>query len=146
CASSCCRHEAMKTIAPPPVGDAAPIVQLAEVPAPVDVAALQAAGALPRARAFAEPLLSGHTLDTGEPSLAHADGVAAILESIGAAPTLRAAGYLVYAADFLQRPEEVVRNAFGESYAGLVEHTRKLVHVHRAARGASIEAERREQQ
>ena len=136
----------MKTIAPPTAGDAAPIVQLAEVPAPVDVAALQAAGALPRARAFAEPLLSGHTLDTGEPALAHADGVAAILESIGAAPTLRAAAYLVYAADFLQRPEEVVRNAFGESYAGLVEHTRKLVHVQRAARGASVEAERREQQ
>jgi GTP pyrophosphokinase len=145
----------MKTAAPTPDADAAPIVQLAELPAPldtrglatpVDVAAMQEAGALQRARAFAEPLLSGHTLDTGEPALAHADGVAAILESIGAAPTLRAAGYLVYAAEFLQRPEEVVRNAFGESYAGLVEHTRKLVQAQRAARGASVEDERRELQ
>jgi GTP pyrophosphokinase len=133
--------------------ETAPIVQLADVPAEasaagaaLDMAAVQAAGALQRARAFAEPLLSGHVLDTGEPALAHADGVAGILESIGAAPTLRAAAYLVYAADFLQRPEEVVRNAFGDSYAGLVEHTRKLVAVQRAAREATVEAERREQQ
>jgi len=135
-----------------PVGDAAPIVRLAEVDVPVadtlalDVNAVQEAGALQRARAFAEPLLAGHVLDTGEPALAHADGVAAILEGIGAAPTLRAAAYLVYASDFLQRPEEMVRNAFGESYAGLVEHTRKLVAVQRAARSASVEEERRELQ
>ena len=141
----------MKTVLVP-VGDAAPIVRLAEVDVPVadtlalDVNAVQEAGALQRARAFAEPLLAGHVLDTGEPALAHADGVAAILEGIGAAPTLRAAAYLVYASDFLQRPEEMVRNAFGESYAGLVEHTRKLVAVQRAARSASVEEERRELQ
>src|SRR5882672_6357792 len=126
----------MKTDLVPAGSEAAPIVRLADVPAPthgsalsapVDVNAVQEAGALQRARAFAEPLLAGHVLDTGEPALAHADGVAGILEGIGAAPTLRAAAYLVYAADFLQRPEEMVRNAFGESYAGLVEHTRKLV-------------------
>ena len=139
----------MKTALVAPDVEAAPIVRLADVPAPsasVDVNAVQEAGALQRARAFAEPLLSGHVLDTGEPALAHADGVAGILEGIGAAPTLRAAAYLVYAADFLQRPEEMVRNAFGESYAGLVEHTRKLVQVQRAARQASVEAERRELQ
>ncbi len=142
----------MKTELISAADEAAPIVRLAEVDTPtggappVDVQAVQQAGALQRARAFAEPLLSGHVLDTGEPALAHADGVAAILEGIGAAPTLRAASYLVYAADFLQRPEEMVRNAFGESYAGLVEHTRKLVAVQRAARAASVEAERRELQ
>src|SRR4029434_407076 len=53
---------------------------------------------------------------------------------------------LVYAAEFLQRPEEVVRNAFGESYASLVLYTRKLVAAQRAAREAAVEAERREQQ
>ena len=140
----------MKTEALASPADAAPIVQLADVESAavplVDVAAVQEAGALQRARAFAEPLLSGHLLDTGEPALAHADGVAGVLESIGAVPALRAAAYLVYAADFLQRPEEVVRNAFGDSYAGLVEHTRKLVAVQRAAREATVEAERREQQ
>jgi len=42
-----------------------------------------------RARAFAEPLLSPHLLDTGEPALDHADGVAALLLGIGAAPSMR---------------------------------------------------------
>ena len=110
---------------------AAPIVQLAD-DAPADAGA----AALVRARAFAEPLLAGHSLDTGEDALAHADGVAAVLHSIGAAPAMQAAAYLVYAGDWLQRPEEVVAKAFGESYAGLVGHTRKLVQIQRAARQA----------
>jgi GTP pyrophosphokinase len=91
-----------------------------------------------RARAFAEPLLAGQPLDTGEEALGHADGVAAVLRGIGAAPTLCAAAYLVYAGDYLQRPEEMVRKAFGESYASLVTLTRKLVQIQRAARGAHV--------
>jgi GTP pyrophosphokinase len=101
------------------------------------------ADALQRARAFAEPLLAGQLLDTGEPALVHADGVAAILQAIGAAPSMRAAAYLVYAGDFLQRPEEVVSKAFGESYAGLVSHTRRLVQIQRSARGAQLGAQQR---
>ncbi len=89
-----------------------------------------------RARAFAEPLLAGQALDTGEDVLAHADGVAAVLAGIGAAPALRAAAYLVYAADYLQRPDEVLKKAFGPSYAGLVSLTRQLVQIQRAARAA----------
>ena len=89
-----------------------------------------------RARAFAEPLLAGETLDTGEGALAHADGTAAVLRSIGGGPALCAAAYLVYAGDYLQRPEEVVKKAFGESYASLVTLTRKLVQIQRAARAA----------
>jgi len=131
--------------------DAAPIVQLAGAgpagaqggtPTPDDAGA----DALQRARAFAEPLLTGQRLDTGEDALPHADGVAAILADIGAAPAMRAAAYLVYAGDFLQRPEEMVAKAFGESYAGLVAHTRKLVQIQRAAREAQVEAENRAQQ
>ncbi|WP_163470537.1 HD domain-containing protein, partial [Escherichia coli] len=72
-----------------------------------------------RARAFAEPLLAAEQLDTGENALAHADGVAAILQGIGSAPELQAAAYLVYAGDFLNKPEEVVSKAFGDSYASL---------------------------
>ena len=109
----------------------APIVRLA-----ADAPADQGAAALLRASAFAEPLLAGHCLDTGEDALAHADGVAAVLKAIGAAPAMQAAAYLVYAADWLQRPEEVVAKAFGESYASLVGHTRKLVQIQRAARQA----------
>jgi len=118
-----------------PDSEASPIVRLADAGDDAD--------ALRRARAFAEPLLAGQRLDTGEDALAHADGVAAILQGIGAAPSMRAAAYLVYAGDFLQRPEEVVSKAFGESYAGLVSHTRKLVQIQRSARDAQVEAQRR---
>jgi len=79
---------------------------------------------------------SGERFDTGEDALAHADGVAAILQAIGAAPTMRAAAYLVYAGDYLAKPEEVIAKAYGDSYASLVAHTRKLVQVQRSAREA----------
>jgi GTP pyrophosphokinase len=111
--------------------EAAPIVALATD------ADSDGMAALTRARAFAEPLLAERALDTGENALAHADGVVQILAAIGAAPAMQAAAYLVYAADWLQRPEEVVSKAFGPSYASLVEHTRKLVQIQRAARGAA---------
>ena len=47
--------------------------------------------ALARARIFAEPLIAGETLDTGENTLAHADRVAAILQAIGGGPDMQAA-------------------------------------------------------
>ncbi len=125
----------------------APIVALSEVsPAPGTTAEDPGQLALQRARAFAEPLLAGQPMDTGEDALAHADGVAAILHGVGAAPSMRAAAYLVYAGDFLQRPEEVVTKAFGESYASLVTHTRKLVQIQRAAREAKVDVEHRAEQ
>jgi GTP pyrophosphokinase len=40
--------------------------------------------ALARARAFAEPLIAGEVMETGENTLTHADAVAAILKKIGA--------------------------------------------------------------
>jgi GTP pyrophosphokinase len=63
--------------------------------------------ALARARAFAEPLLVGRKLDTGEEAWSHAAGVAQILADLGATPAMQAAAYLVYAGDGLQRPTEV---------------------------------------
>jgi GTP pyrophosphokinase len=126
---------------------AAPIVALAggSLAGAADTAESEHS-ALQRARAFAEPLLTGRLLDTGEDALGHADGVSDILQAIGAGPGMRAAAYLVYAGDFLQKPEEVVAKAFGDSYAGLVAHTRKLVQIQRAAREAQVEAEQRAQQ
>ena len=91
---------------------------------------------LQRARDFALPLLSGRRFDTGEDALAHAEGVAAILAAVGAAPAMQAAVYLVYAGDFLTDPQTVVSQAFGPSYASLVVHTRQLVQVQRSARDA----------
>jgi GTP pyrophosphokinase len=91
---------------------------------------------LARARHFAEPLLANRRFDTGENALEHADGVAQILRAIGAAPSMQAAVYLVYAGDFLTEPEEMVEQAFGPSYASLVQHTRQLVRIQRNARAA----------
>ena len=118
----------------------APIVAL------LDAGAGHSSAEIVRARAFAEPLLGGELLDTGENALAHADGVAAILSAVGAAQELQAAAYLVYAADFLNRPEEVVTKAFGESYASLVTHTRRLVQLQRATRDAKARADRKPDQ
>ena len=130
----------MKTAAPEPSSGAAPIVVLAgEIGADESKARegeRREDAVLARARAFAEPLLAGERLGTGEDALAHADGVAALLRAIGAAPSLCAAVYLVYAGDYLARPEEVIAKAWGESYASLVAHTRKLVQLQRNAREA----------
>jgi GTP pyrophosphokinase len=89
----------------------------------------QQAHALPRARAFAEPLIAGETLDTGENTLAHADAVAGILKSMGGSEAMQAASYLVYACAHLNKPQEVIAKAFGESYAALAMETNKLVRV-----------------
>jgi GTP pyrophosphokinase len=99
-------------------------------------------GALARARAFAEPLLSSETLDTGENILAHADAVAAILKTIGGSEAMQAASYLVYACDHLNKPHEVIAKAFGENFADLALETTKLVRVQRMARIAQNSANR----
>ena len=130
----------MKAAAVAPLERAAAIVHLASVADAVEPDPVQ------RARAFAEPLLTGQRLDTGEEAMGHADGVAAVLRGIGAAPALCAAAYLVYAGDYLQRPEEVVRKAFGDSYASLVQLTRQLVQIQRAARAAQVGAGQRAEQ
>ncbi len=146
----------MKSLPRAAASETAPIVMLTDGP---DAAVAEPGGSagpaataesglaeLQRARAFAEPLLKDRALDTGEPALAHADGVSTILQAIGAGPSMRVAAYLVYAGDYLQRPQEVVAKAFGESYAGLVAHTRKLVQIQRNAREAQVEVEQRAQQ
>ncbi len=65
-------------------------------------------GEIARARAFAEPLIAGEVLDTGENTLAHADAVCAILQSIGGSELMQAATYLVYACEHLSKPQEVI--------------------------------------
>ena len=96
--------------------------------------------ALARARAFAEPLLMGATLDTGEDVLAHADAVATILSSIGGSEAMQAASYLVYASDYLNKPDEVIAKAFGQTYANLALETTRLIRVQRQARVTASEA------
>jgi GTP pyrophosphokinase len=102
------------------------------------------AQALVRARAFAEPLIAGETLDTGENTLAHADAVAAILKTIGGSEAMQAVAYLVYACDHLTKPQEVIAKAFGEQFAGLALETTKLVRVQRQARLTQLAAAKTE--
>jgi GTP pyrophosphokinase len=94
------------------------------------------ANALARARTFAEPFISGETLDTGENTLDHADAVAAILKAMGGSEAMQAASYLVYACPHLNKPQEVITKAFGENYAALALETNKLVRIQEQTREA----------
>jgi GTP pyrophosphokinase len=97
--------------------------------------------ALQRARAFAEPLIGTESLDTGENTLAHADAVVAILQSIGGSQAMQAAIYLVHACQHLNKPLEVITKAFGANFATLALETTKLVNVQRQARTATVKAQ-----
>lgn len=110
--------------------------QVPELIAQAEQALPQQAHALARARAFAEPLIAGETLDTGENTLKHADAVAAILKQMGGSEAMQAASYLVYACAYLNKPEEVIAKAFGQSYAQLAIETNKLVRIQQQTREA----------
>ncbi|MEZ5717231.1 MAG: bifunctional (p)ppGpp synthetase/guanosine-3',5'-bis(diphosphate) 3'-pyrophosphohydrolase [Burkholderiaceae bacterium] len=92
--------------------------------------------ALVRARNFAEPLIAGEHLDTGENALDHADAVAAILKTIGGSEAMQAASYLVHACIHLSKPQEVIAKAFGDNFATLAVETTQLMRVQLQARAA----------
>ena len=92
--------------------------------------------ALVRARNFAEPLIAGEHLDTGENALDHADAVAAILKTIGGSEAMQAASYLVHACIHLSKPQEVIAKAFGDNFATLAVETTQLMRVQQQARAA----------
>ena len=96
---------------------------------------------LKRARAFAEPFLAGEFLDTGENMLAHADAVAAILDTMNSGNDVKAASYLVYTCPHLSRPHEVIAKTFGDEFASLAVETTKLVEVQRLSRTATSAAQ-----
>jgi GTP pyrophosphokinase len=97
--------------------------------------------ALTRARSFAQPLIAGEALDSGENTLDHADAVAAILKQMGGSEAMQAASYLVYACNHLNKPREVIAKSFGEAYATLALETTKLVQVQQQARAAASTAQ-----
>jgi len=120
--------------APPP--DAVPVVVIATAHA-----LPEQAQALARARAFAEPLICGEVLESGQNTLAHADAVSSMLQAIGGSDAMRAANYLVHACDHLARPQEAIAKAFGAEYAALAVETNRLIHVQKQARGAETSAQ-----
>jgi len=109
-----------------------------DTPNPIVVATAESPAdqphALARARAFAEPLIAGEIMDTGENVLAHADAVVAILKSIGGSEAMQAATYLVHSCQHLNKPQDVIAKAFGPSYAALAVETTKLIYVQRQTR------------
>src|SRR5256885_317651 len=80
---------------------------------------------LGRALEFAEPLYAGQQLSTGEPTWAHALGLAANLAAIGVDAAGRAAGILFAAPKHLSNPDDL-KNAFGEEIAALAAGVEKL--------------------
>ncbi|MFV0601743.1 MAG: RelA/SpoT family protein [Brachymonas sp.] len=89
---------------------------------------------LTRARAFVQPLLANMTLPSGENTFVHAEGVARILAHIGSTANLQAAAYLVYAAEHLNRPQELIEQVFGKEYADLALEAMRLMQLQRNQR------------
>ena len=78
------------------------------------------------AKSLVEPLYSGRTLSTGEPVLAHAEGVAKILVGIRNDPELLAAAYLYSVPKFVANSEDWITKSFGSTVAGLVAELSKM--------------------
>ena len=89
---------------------------------------------LTRVRAFAQPLLANMTLPSGENTFVHAEGVAHVLAHIGSAANLQAVAYLVYAAEHLNRPQELIEQVFGKEYADLALESMRLMQLQRNQR------------
>jgi GTP pyrophosphokinase len=90
-----------------------------------------------RALEFAEPLYAGQVLSTGEPTWAHALGLAANLATIELDAPGRMAG-LLFAAPKHAEPE-VIRQEFGDEIASLAAGVEKLYQLRVATRASSVE-------
>ena len=109
-----------------------------EISNPSEGGSLEEQEILDRAKAFAEPLLVGEYLSTGESTWSHAQSVAELIGHLGGAVSLQAASYLVYACEHLSKPMEVISKAFGEPYAVLALETTKLVQLQKVARAQAM--------
>ena len=95
---------------------------------PADAGGL-AAFDLARTRELVEPLYQDRALRTGEPFLAHAEGIAAIVAPLRPDPDLLAAAYLFGVYDVLREPDEWLRARFGTGVAQLVADLRQLMRL-----------------
>ena len=96
------------------------------------------ADALLRAQKFASPLLAHECVAFGENALHHAQGVAEILQSLGATESLQAASYLVLACEQLAKPLEALTHAFDENYARLAVEATQMMQAQRLAAQAAL--------
>ena len=88
---------------------------------------------LSRAQAFAEPLLAHQILGSGENAMGHAHAMAGIVADIGGSPAMQSACYLVYAAEYLNQPHDLITKAFGDAHATLAMETLQLLRLQRQA-------------
>ena len=95
---------------------------------------------LESAKVFAEPLLRHATLETGENAWLHAQAVSQILHDIGGSEAMQAASYLVYTCEHLNKPFEVISQAFDDNLASLAVETTKLMQVQKQTRTATAAA------
>ena len=95
---------------------------------------------LESAKVFAEPFLRHATLETGENAWLHAQAVSKILLDIGGSEAMQAASYLVYTCAHLNKPLEVIGQAFDENLASLAVETTKLMQVQKQTRAATAAA------
>ena len=95
---------------------------------------------LESAKVFAEPFLRHATLETGENAWLHAQAVSQILLDIGGSEAMQAASYLVYTCEHLNKPLEVIGQAFDENLASLAVETTKLMHMQKQTRAATATA------
>lgn len=89
-----------------------------------------------RAQAYAKPLLDALAHDDGENALVHAEGVAGILRHAHAPPSLQAAAYLAPCLAVAEDAVHDIANQFGPAMASLVDGSRQLARLERAARAA----------
>jgi GTP pyrophosphokinase len=92
---------------------------------------------LESAKVFAEPFLRHAALETGENAWLHAQAVSQILLDIGGSEAMQAASYLVYTCEHLNKPLEVIGQAFDENLASLAVETTKLMHMQKQTRAAT---------
>jgi len=86
-------------------------------------------------RALVEPLYAGKSLRTGESFIAHADGIAAIVDTLRPDPDLLAAAHLFGVYDVLREPDDWLRSRFGPGVAQLVANLRQLMTLSELTRG-----------
>jgi GTP pyrophosphokinase len=84
---------------------------------------------LAHTRALIEPLYQGRELRTGEPFLAHAEGIAQIVAPLRPDSDLLTAAYLFGVYDVLREPDDWLRARFGAAVAQLVADLRQLMRL-----------------
>ena len=85
---------------------------------------------------FASTLYGSGKLASGEGIVAHALGTARILDAVRADPAARAAGLLFAAAERLAKPEEQLKDNFGDEIATIIIGVRQLTRLGSATRPA----------